>query len=225
MTKLNSREMKALFVLSIVAPVSILASLRLTRVLQEPRTISETITLEAVKWEFERPQPDQSIAIFDNLNVTYVGNGASVTFSLELRQYLNGSMSWIPPGDWVDMKIVINATVTNHHGFVNDVFIVFQNDSQPSTAAWLRTFFSFENLSLSDVKEERNPEAFTKGYVRLTGTSRPGQIHFSTVAHWFLLDASSDRAHQIVAVYELIYYNGTAYKKVIQPFQLRFVGG
>ncbi len=224
MKKLNGRELKALFILSIVAPVSILISLRLTGILREPITISETTILEAVSWEFQRPHPDHSVPIFDNLNVTYVGNGVSVTFSLELWQYINGSMSWIPPGDWVDMKIMINATVTNPNGFVNDVYIVFQNDSQPSTAAWLRTFFSFENLSLANVKEERNPEAFTKGYVKLTGTNRPTQVHFLTVAHWFLLDASSDRTHQTEVVYELTYYNGTAYKKIIQPFQLKILG-
>jgi len=224
MKKLNGREIKALFVLSIVVPVGLLTTLRLSGVLKGPITISETTTLKAVKWEFQRPVPDQSIDIYDNLDATYVDNGLSATFRLEIWKYINGSMSWIPPGDWVDMGIRINATIINPNGFVNGVNVIFRNDSRPSHVNLLRTYLKFSNLSLVDIKEDRNLESYTKAYIKLSAVNHQNRIYFSAFAHWNLLDASSDLTHQMELTYELTYYNGTAYNKIIQPFQLSVFG-
>ena len=220
--KLNGRNLKVLMLLSVVLPIGVLVSFRLAGILQEPPI--ETTTLEAVKWEFQRPHPDQSVPIYNDLNATYVGNGLSVTFSLELWKYLNGSMSWIPPGDWIDMGIRINATVIEPDGFFDDVNIIFRNDSQPSHVNLLHTSLEYANLSLADIAEERNPESYTKAYVKLSAVNRQNRVYFSAFAQWNLLDASSNIVHQLEVTYELTYYNGTTYNKIIQPFQLKLLG-
>jgi len=213
--------MKAFFLMSVIIPLGLLTTLRLTGVLQGPMIIAETTTLETKKWEFQRPNPDQYTPLYDNLNATYVSDGLLAMFHLEIWDYVNGSMDWVPPGDWVFIETEINAIATNPNSFEESFYIAFRNDSQPSTVAWLRTYFSFTNLSLVTVNEDVNRDAFTKGYVRLAGINHPSKINFKTVAIWFLLDVSSDRTHQIEVSYELTYYNGTTYKRIIQPFQLK----
>lgn len=53
--RLTTRDLKVLTLLSVVVPVSLLVTFRLTGILPEPErpiTIAETITLDTIKWEF-----------------------------------------------------------------------------------------------------------------------------------------------------------------------------
>ena len=221
--KLNGRNLKVLMLLSVVLPIGLLVSFRLAGILQKPTT--GTTTLEAVKWEFQRPYPNQYIDIFDEIGSTYTVNEISATLHFIIWDYVPGSMERIPPGDRIYAEIKINATTTDPKGFVDSVSVFFRNDSKPSNVILLRTYINFVNLSLVDIMEERNPEAYAKTYVWLRSVNNPSKIYFSALNEWFLLDASSNRPHQMEVAYELTYYNGTVYKKLIQPFQLKILGG
>lgn len=214
--KPNSRELKALFILSIVAPVGILISLRLTGILQEPITISETITLEAVKWSFERP--NHFTYIDEKLNATYSGGALSSTFSVIIGIYDENSVSHLGV-DYVTMAVRVNSTVTNPNGFIESLYVVFGKDSQPSLISWVPGYLDFENLSLVGVTSGwTSEENFKEAYVKLAGVGSPERIYFRATTEWSLL-TSNNQTHRMELLYELTYYNGTAYKKVTQPFQ------
>lgn len=224
LAKLNPRGIKALFFLSIVAPVGILTSLRLAGVLRQPITVSQTVTLETITWEFQRPYPNQYTLIIDKLDSKCDVDGLSVVLSLAVSDYTNGSMYWEPPGDWIRFRIVINASTVDPNGFVTGVNITFRNDSRPSHVILLRTHLESANLSLSNIREEREPQAYTKAYVELSNPNHRNRIYFSEVGEWFLLDTSSDLTHQMEVACGIIYFNGTAYKEIVQPFQLNVIG-
>lgn len=218
--KLNGREMKTLFILSIVVPVSLLTTLRLTGILQGPTAISETTTLEAVRWEFERTQPFQTIG--KKLDVTYVQDGLSTKLRLLICNFVDGS-----PSDFCDsfmtMSLAVNSTAINPNAFVKNVDVVFNEYSQPSTVNWEDTCLDFKNLSLVALSSGYGGEQYEKAFVRLSNQNNAEEVSFSVLVMWYLW-TSNTLAHQAEITYELTYFNGTDYKKIIQPFQLKIAG-
>ena len=221
MKKLNGREMKALFVLSIIVPVSLLVTLRLTGILEGPITITETTTLEAVKWEFQRPTHASDIN--DKLNITYTVDEFSANMHVLPVFYSESPV--MDDNDYLRIITVVNSTAINSNCFIETVHVAFDKDSQPSLVSWIPGYLDFENLSLVGVSSGwTSGEDYKEAYVKLAGEGHPKGIYFRATVEWSLL-TSNNQTHQMEVTYELTYYNGTAYKKVIQPFQLRIVGG
>jgi len=213
--------MKALFIMSIVVPVSLLTTLRLTGILQGPITISETITLRTIEWIFERP--NEYVVIGDALHGSYHTSGLSAALDIKLVDYANNSQ-FLDDNDFLRMIMVINSTSTNTNDFIESVYVVFHKDSQPSLVDWLETTFKFENLTLASVSSGRTGvEDYKAAYVRLTGANHPNKIYISALVEWSFLTLKT-KTHEMEVAFELTYYNGTVYKKLIQPFQLEILG-
>lgn len=216
MRKLNGRELKAFFILSIVAPVGILISLRLTGILQEPITISETITLDAVKEEFERPT--QTITLGNELDSSYTGDEISANIHVLMGTYGDDDPAF--NYDFVIVEVTTNLTVTNLDSFIEGVYVVIHKDNQ-STISWMETKLRFENLSL--IKLTQGYRQNTQSYIRLTGVNQSRSVYLSATVFWSIL-TPNNQTHLMEVSFELTYYNGTAYKKVVQPFQLKMIG-
>ncbi len=212
----NGREMKALFILSIIVPVSLLVTLRLTGILQEPITISETITLETIEWEFQRPS--QTVTLDDELKSSYSSDEISVAMRVLMGKYSDDDPAF--NYDYVTIGVTANLTVTNLNSFVEGVYVVIRKDSQ-STVNWMDTELHFENLSLAE--RVGGYSWNTHAYIKLTGVNHSSSVYLSAAFFWSLL-TSNNQTHQMELAFELTYFNGTAYKKVIQPFQLKIIG-
>ena len=216
--------MKAFFILSIVVPVGLLATFRLTGVLPGSIPISETITLDTITWS--TPRPNNSIAqiVFDHkLGRQYSSTELTAGLYLIVSDYIENSSTI--SYDTLRIVIAIDLNVTNPQGFVHSLSVIFRNDSKTSWVEFNDVNMNLENLSLKDIGGESNPEAYMKAYVNLDGTDHNGNIYFWAAGKWTFLSDPSDESHQIEAIYELTYYNGTVYKKTTQPFQLILVGG
>jgi hypothetical protein len=222
MEKLRNKKRVLIFsVLSIVLPMSLLATFRLTGILQQPVTISETTTLEAVKWDFKRP--DQSVKIGDRLEVLYTNAGLSANIYVLMEHYHESGAP--DDNDYLRMVTAINLIATNQSFFIESVHVGFSKDSQSSLVDWLRTYFSFENLSLLGVSDGWTfEERYKEAYVELAGVNHANSIYFGATAEWSL-PTPNTQSHQMEVAYEITYYNGTAYNKVVQLFQLKIVGG
>jgi len=217
MRKLNGRDLKALFILSIVAPVGILASLRLTGILQEPKTISETVTLESINWEFQRPNND--VYIDKKLDATYVNSEFKATMLIWIGAYHENDPIIF---DHLSLGIIINSSTTNPDGFIENIYVVLRENYQASKVSWVRTDFLLENLSIVDLKELPE-ENSVKAYARFVGLNHSNRANLQAAILWKLW-SSNAQSHQMEISCELIYYNGTAHKKMAQPFQLRILG-
>jgi hypothetical protein len=204
-----------------VVPVSLLATFRLTGIIKEPIMISKTITLDVVEWEFTRPLHDQFISINESVNTVYDSNDIKVNYRVFIAEYVPGSWEWIPPGPYLDMAIEINSSVANAVGFIEKIHVTFKN-FQPSNVILLRTFLDPVNLSLIDVMDGSFGE---EGRIFLAGVNHPLETYFSAALfHWFLLTQNTQES-QMEVMFEITYYDGTVYSKVIQPFRLRIMGG
>lgn len=220
MRKPNGRELKALIVLSIVAPVSILISLRLTGILQEPTTISETITLEAVKWEFERPNLD--VNIWDRVENPYSDDDVSIVYGILVDDHDEKSMEY-QSSDYV--AITVNVTAAVQEGFVESVYVVFREDYELSVVNPLNEpYCQLENLTIKDwadgFYERWKLENNTKAFIEAVGVNKPSNVHFWAPVEW-VLRSLNNQLHQMEIIFEFTYFNGAVYKRVVQPFQLK----
>ncbi len=213
--KPGGRNLKAVALLSIVIPISLLISFRLTGILQGSTKISETITLETIKWEFERP--NQTVTLNETLGSPYSSSEISTTMTVRIWKYdFDGFFS----DDLVPIIISANLTTIMPNSFVKGVYVILQTDYQ-SPVRWLHTDFRFENLSLIDVEDWGWQDI--KAYVGSKGVNRPEDAYFSG-RPLYSLKTPNTQTHQLDVFFELTYYNGTTYKKVVQPFQLKFLG-
>lgn len=57
--------------------------------------------------------------------------------------------------------------------------------------------------------------------MEFVGTSRPKSVHLSVQGVQWVLRTPPNHAHKLSVDMELTYFNGTAYKKVVQPFQIQ----
>jgi len=183
-------------------------------------TIAENTTLEPIVWAFQRPNDSvQFVSIDDKLNAPYVGDGLSANMYVMIGIYHENALAY-GGCDHLSMLMAINATVGNAGGYIESVHVVAQKD-QTSEVSWLGTLFDFENLSLADRADgyRRN----THAYIKLASVNHTSSVHAKATVEWNLLTPNT-QSHQLEIAYEITYYNGTAYNKVVQPFQLNLVG-
>jgi len=220
MKKLNGREIKAFFVLSIMVPVGLLTTLRLSGILKGPTVIAETMTLEAIEWEFQRPNCSTflSVDIFDVVEAFYSDNVLGANQKVHIWDYVNRPIELVP--STMTVVLEVNSTMTDQNGFIESVDVVLHKD-QLCRVDWIHTSFRYENLSLVECMEGYMWK--TEAYIKLTSTKHSNSIYLSARITWSF-STPSNQTHQLNVFSELTYYNGTAYKKIIQPFQLTFLG-
>ena len=203
-----------LVLLSIVVPVSLLVSFRLSGILYEPPTISETKILGTVNWSLERPSA--VIDIGDNLENFYSDNEISSQCLIFITDYVEHAGHY-GGNDYVAM--IVNVTVTTLKGHIEAFFITFVENYEKSRI----DLFEFpqvsklENLKITNYEEWKSDPL--KAFIELAGVDNPRSTSFSTPVYWVLY-GSQDQHHQMNLTMEIIYFNGTTYKKLVQPFKL-----
>ena len=181
-------------------------------------TIAENTPLEPVVWTFQRPTGEAHVIIEEQLEPSYSSDGLSATFHIWLSDYIPrvGSLDY----DSLRVRLDINATTTNLNGFIESVHVVAHKD-QESQVGWQEDDLYLENLSL--VASADGYRMSTQAYIKLAGVNHTSRVYATTTTFWKLLTPNT-QSHQLEIAYEIVYYNGTAYNKVVQPFQLNIIG-
>jgi hypothetical protein len=217
------KNWKTIFLLSIVVPVSFLTTFKLTGIFREPLVIAETINLTPKYWTFQRPSEVPEVIYIDkNLNSTYADNQILVNFLLILGVYQENNPAY-NGRDVVTMRIAINTTSINQ-ATIENVYVVFQKDVRDSLVGWLPLYFKLENLSMMSHSSGGTMNGhYEETYAILEGMNHPSKIVFEGSILWSLTTPNSE-THQIELDCEVTYYNGTAYKKIVQSFDLAILG-
>ena len=181
-------------------------------------TIAENTMLDPVEWTFQRPDANQHVIIDDRLEPSYSNDELSATFRMRFWRYLprGGSLNY----DALWIRLEINATTTNPDAFIESVHVVAQKDKE-SRVSWQEDDLYLENLSL--VASADGYRWDTQAYIKLAGVNHTSRVYATTTTFWKLLTPNT-QSHQLEVAYEIVYYNGTAYNKVVQPFKLNIVG-
>jgi len=211
----NLKNWKAVLLMSIILPVGLLATFKLTGIFREPLTIAETTTLKTIRWTFARPT--QFFAINESLNSIYNNNDIEVNQKVFVWEYLPEREVW--PTAQLNLGIEINLTLTSDRGFIENIHIDFK-DFQPSEIVLLDTMLNPINLSLVKARSGK-----IASYMDLAGVNHSSEAYFNvTMLYWFLWTQSTQE-NNLDITFEITYFNGTAYKKIVQPFQLQLYVG
>ena len=152
------------------------------------------------------------------MEYAYSNRGLSASFYMQIIDYIprTGSFNY----DALRIVFKINATITNSSGFTEYVHVVARKD-QESLIDWLENDFCFDNLSMIALTDAYRWD--TEAYFKLADVNHTQDIYAETTALWELLTLNT-QSYQLEITYEITYYNGTAYNRVVQPFQLNLIG-
>ncbi|MEM3697933.1 MAG: hypothetical protein QXQ94_10660 [Candidatus Bathyarchaeia archaeon] len=210
------KSWKTAFLLSIIVPLSLLTTFKLTGIIKEPITIAETKELPIKEWSF--PRPTSSFYYIDDLlSNTYSDAECLSSFSLTIGTYSNDDVAY-NYADIISLIIKINVAVFGKNARIENIYFNVKNDSEKSKVDWLLTEFDLENLSKTSF-------GFGKtAHISLAGTNNPSWCYFKGSFEWELF-TQNNKTHQREITCEIVYYNGSVYKNLIQPFRLIFYAG
>lgn len=226
------KNWKTLFLLSIILPVGLLTTLKITGMIKEPLTIAETLEMAPVVWKCERPRITSNVP-GDIIKVNYSDNEVSLTEFLELGEYDDGSGFWSWQGTG-GPTIYIGAqelTVSVKSGFVDRLKFELSEGYSASSAAFHESGGrSGSNLTMEKMADRlRNPQmldANTKAFLSMVRVGNPNRVSMSEISETsalYSLESPYNYTHQISITIEVVYFNGTVYKKLVQPVLFVFV--
>jgi hypothetical protein len=177
---------------------------------------SENLTLDVAAWEFQRPNIE--VNIDERLNATYSTSELWALMVVDVGRFHQDSLI----SDCITLGVTINSMAANSKCFLESINIIFKENYSSSCVLLDSTSFCSENLSIADLDGvfKKDP---VKAYVELVNSNHSAWVHLQAMALWEL-QSPHDQSHELEAVVELTYYNGTTRKKVTQPFDLKIIG-
>ena len=209
---------KGILLLSMIIPVGLFTGLRLAGLGQPPKL--EIITLDSVQWQFTRPAND-FLMINDLLNATFVDGACQMNFSVGLGAYFDTTFHYL---EYIlSVGTDFAATPLNSDFSIQNVLITFGKDPQASAMELQETDWTYENLSLTAYSKVAAYSSYGEPYAQLVGKGMPVGVHCRFPAYWKLFTPNNVTSQRQIEL-EITYYNGTAYKRVVQPFDLTLLG-
>jgi hypothetical protein len=211
------RRIGSMMLLSILVPISLLATFRLVGVIPEPYLepqVSETTTLETTQWEMERPSG--LVSLHGNARSLYEDNFVSISVDF---------FTYVENDDWYGDYVIVWAFLTGSVSFIQAKFQPVDSDSildvnedvfQNSPAY----HGAVANMTLVGIKGVGT--AASEAYVKAKATDSPSRLDI--LAYWLFYDVTkNDEDHELRMTFETTFFNGTANRRIIAPAILRIV--
>jgi hypothetical protein len=210
-----NQHSKSVFIVSMIVPILLFTAFGLATISDGHFEIAETTTLETVTWNATRTT--DMFQRFDKfLTPNYVNDEISASYLLIVSGYYGDTELLGCPR--MGVPVEIRASLTSSSGFIYDVNISYHQadivrwNPPPNFTATLALAFPQEGLSLTTVCE--GPDAF----MYLLGQNHSRSVNFAAAPEWRF--TSNSPVHSLRVDYSITYFNGTVYKRLVQPFQL-----
>jgi hypothetical protein len=209
------RRFGSMMLLSILAPISLLAAFRIVGVIPEPQTPHE-VFVEAVSWTKERPSGH--VYLTDGIQNAYTDAHIRMTIEIQLFSYEeNAGFSPFEGRDGIAFRA--NASLVVTQGRTTSMVLKF-SPKDSNSIIFLRTddywkLFPPHNLRVTDMRQvgTNASEAFVQA--QPTGS-------FSTVtlgSSWVFLEDSVE-GHHVRVDLEAVHFDGTTYRRIEVPLDL-----
>lgn len=220
---------KAILSLCVIIPMIFLVGFKFSGLSNGPLTLAQTTTQEPVIWESERPSC--GIYLAQQVDNSFFDAGwlnSSVFLANFLSDFFLG-------GSDVSM-MDLNVTADLTEGYIQNITITFQGDYLPSwvtmESSWTTIqdlesgkpslAVNWENLSLAGYRLGGQGN-IDKGFIEFLGQNYSDRASISIWPLW-VLEGSHNETQQLTIRFETTYFDGTEYKKLVQPFLLKFTG-
>jgi len=190
--------------------MSLLATFRITGILQGPLVVSEVETLETIVWKTEKPQ--HSIRMRWMNDLTWVHEREIKLFQEVVMDGYHDLSFY--GSDLFHMGINMTASTSNGH--IHSVYLNIADKEHAETriSFWSESYVTLQNLSIVSSKSWAQTV-----FMDLAGINHPTQISLVVAFDWILY-SSSNQSHVMEAQSEVTYHNGSAYNKIVQPFKI-----
>jgi len=201
--------------LAIILPISTLAALKFSGILREPAPL-ETITQNAVNWAMERPSYHATID--HTVENEYVTNEIRVGMHVYVWTYYENALA--PPyngRDGICLGVGVNITILKGFG----VYLVVKGlPTEGNSTLYISMQFSdLCNVSIVKMKQISDlEEAYLKAYILSLSSFAQMQCYWT-----FNNDALENQT--ITISFEVLYFDGTVYQKIVSPFNLSVFSG
>jgi hypothetical protein len=214
----TNRKWASVALLSIVVPVALLASFRLTGVQQEPQ-IPQIITVETVSWNMTRPEHVDIITIGERVKSSYVRNIVSLNLTVLVAEYTENMLDYPSDGndDVINIGVSIDARV--REGFVYSAVVRFSGLDAYARVLIIdqKDFTQLQNLRIERVRDSYDGSGDC--YLETKRISQQESCSLRTSSFWILTD-ENNKTHSLTVSAEVMFFNSSAWQKVIIPIQL-----
>ncbi len=181
-------------------------------------TVAENLTLDLVEWQFERPSRTLGFDDFLRIICTNYTGDISINQTIIVDNYEDSDSSF---GGSPSLDFALDLVASLSRGYVEGVNITFYDDHLNSfVEVWEDSSYHILN-GLTLVRYSHfNIGSVEKGFINFGGVNQPRSIHLFNPIAW-ALRTSHNETQELTVKVEVTYFNGTAYKRVVQPFKLR----
>jgi len=213
--KLEWNRKTAFFVVSIA-----MAAVLLVIFAPKGMEIAETVALDPVAWNFQRPVEASGNSTFINETLRFPFSNGGLQMESNLWLFVYMDRPFMDLWDSLEFQLCIEAKVIHSKSFIDSVFIIAHKGNE-TCVDWHETDTVVGNLSIVDIEDGYLKSSLA--CIRLEGKNNPRSIYAETIAHWELLTPNSE-SHKLEIMIEVVYFDGSDYRKVVQPFQLNIIG-
>lgn len=205
---MRTRVMLSLIAVAVILWASLVAFLIVTPRSESPiiaSTIAETVPLEPLSWEAERPPlPTFSVNYHETINRYYLDDG-SINETVGLQTYYDQSF-------WLDLNVTVNLIT----GYVDNINVTSQG-STPSS----QLVAAFEEFST--VEDLRVLPSSSSSFISFYGVNLPRRATLRVFWRWFM-SSPDNQTEQATLTVDVTYFNGTADRKATCPLYLKSPG-
>jgi hypothetical protein len=199
-----TRKWKVILLVCVIVPVGFLAAWEIS-LMRQPST--ETVTLKPVSWEFAHPSRDIDINQWQN--ASFADGACSIAFATVIVDY-ESTDSWGTL--WFATSVDISGRSLSF--YVRTASVSIGNLTGSLGVDIDSTHIIFRNLSLTSVGTNS---------ARFVGNGRSKSAYLSARALWDL-NTPANYTCQATVVAGVVYFNGTMFRRIQQPFNLVLSG-
>jgi hypothetical protein len=210
--EISGRKWASAALLSILIPISLLATSRFTGILQEPLT-PEVTEAETVNWSIARPADYKRID--EKVTSLYSGNGADIKFTTQINEYEENTPELPFEGnDGLNIRLTAAANVNN--GYIHSATIQFLDQSNGSIihVSGDPNWRTLQNAEIDRI-EDWQPEA----YIRILAVGTPQHCLVVIPSYWIFFDLNSVNHHMTISLH-VTYSDGVSYQEAVLPIHL-----
>ena len=216
MGALTKRKWASIALLSVVLPIGLLITFRLTGILPEPQK-PETVQMDPVTWEMKRPSVSV-LNIGERVEDAYANGEVAVGIGVNVAWYVENPEPSVGPffgRDGLFLLVYVNVSVLQGSG----VSLSVRYLPDENTTIYIETNSMIQsNVSVTNVKWFGIKES--EAYCRAKILNSPS--YMNTQANWVFNDPNNED-HQLNLVLEITYLNRTTYKTIVLPVILQML--
>lgn len=210
--EISSKKWASAALLSILIPISLLATSRFTGILQEP-LMPEVTEAETVNWSMTRPTDYRLVD--EKVTSLYTMNGVDIRFSTNINEYEENSPSLPFEGnDGLNIRLTATANVSN--GSIHSASIKFFDQGGESLVDVFEDPYLWK---LQNAEIDRIADRQAETYVGILALGTPQYCLVEISSFWVFFDRNNVN-HQMTIALRITYSDGVGYQSAVLPIHL-----